>query len=396
MLLIHLVDGHPDIQKLVAFESTFDKIFLIIEREAGVEGGVIVRDCLRLIANLLRFNPSNQNLFRETSCIPRLSALMILDKGASNWDPQTTKNTILVLEICRLFVVEDSLGTPSNQHILFQAGILMNVLRLAFGDSTNIQVRAMALVAAGDLIRGNEEIQEKFSNIDVPYINVSAPGEPNHVQVEPEAIPVTQALVNWALSSSSIYAFDLRVGALMCIEGYLANNNNTRIAFLEDAIDAYFNDNRGPKNSKLLSGILDHETDSRSDPYKTWFASVIMLHIFEGGQELKDLARSITIGDEEQGEEIVTAIQTVSANLVASLQYNLDARIPIAYIMLLSVWLYEDYDAIDEFLSEGSSVQSLVADVSQSSSHNIIVEGMCTTLLAVLYGYCTLKSPIPR
>ncbi|KAK9255879.1 p115 like vesicle tethering protein [Lipomyces tetrasporus] len=396
MLLLHLVDGHPDIQKLVAFENTFDKTFIIIEREGGVEGGVMARDCLRLIANLLRFNPSNQNLFRETSCIPRLSNLMIVGKGDANWDAQKVKNLILVLEICRLFVVEDSLGTPANQKILFQAGVLMNVLRLAFADSTNIQVRAMALVTTGDLIRGNEEIQEKFANIDVPYINVSVPGEPNHVQLEAEVIPVIQALLNWTLSNSSIYAFDLRVGASMCLEGYFSNNNGTRIAFLEDAIDAYFNDNRNPKNAKLLSALLDHETDARTDPYRTWFACVIMLHIFEGGQELKDLALSITIGDEEQGEEVVTAIQTVSANLVASLQYNLDTRIPIAYIMLLSVWLYEDYDAIDDFLSEGSSVQSLVADVSQSSSHDVLVEGMCTTVLAVLYGYSTTSSPVPR
>ncbi|KAK9320502.1 p115 like vesicle tethering protein [Lipomyces orientalis] len=396
MLLLHLVDGHPDIQKLVAFENTFDKTFIIIEREGGVEGGVMARDCLRLIANLLRFNPSNQNLFRETSCIPRLSNLMIVGKGDTNWDAQKVKNLILVLEICRLFVVEGSLGTPANQNILFQAGVLMNVLRLAFADSTNIQVRAMALVTTGDLIRGNEEIQEKFANIDVPYINVSVPGEPNHIQLEAEVIPVIQALLNWTLSNSSIYAFDLRVGASMCLEAYFSNNNGTRIAFLEDAMDAYFNDSRSPKNAKLLSALLDHETDARTDPYRTWFACVIMLHIFEGGQELKDLARSITIGDEEQGEEVVTAIQTVSANLVASLQYNLDTRIPIAYIMLLSVWLYEDYDAIDDFLSEGSSVQSLVADVSQSSSHDVLVEGMCTTVLAVLYGYSTTSSPVPR
>jgi hypothetical protein len=143
MLLLHLVDGHPDIQKLVAFENTFDKTFIIIEREGGVEGGIIARDCLRLIANLLRFNSSNQNLFRETSCIPRLSNLMIVGKGDANWDAQKVKNLILVLEICRLFVVEGSLGTPANQNILFQAGVLMNVLRLAFADSTNIQVRAM-------------------------------------------------------------------------------------------------------------------------------------------------------------------------------------------------------------------------------------------------------------
>ncbi|KAK9368764.1 p115 like vesicle tethering protein [Lipomyces kononenkoae] len=396
MLLLRLVDSHPDIQKLVAFENTFDKTFTIVEREGGVEGGVIARDCLRLIANLLRFNSSNQNLFRETSCIPRLSNLMIVEKGDANWDDYKVKNLILVLEICRLFVVEGSLSTPTNQNILFQAGVLMNVLRLAFADSTNIQVRAMALVATGDLIRGNKEIQEKFANIDVPYINVSVPREPSQVQLEPEVIPVTQALLNWALSNSSVYAFDLRVGASMCLEGYFSNNNRTRTAFLEDAIDAYFKDSGDTKNAKLLSGLLDYETDARTDPYRTWFACVIMLHIFEGGEELKDLARSITIGNEEDGEEVVTAIQTISANLVASLQYKLDIRIPIAYNMLLSVWLYEDYEAINDFLSEGSSVQSLVADISQSASHNVLVEGMCTTVLAVLYGYCTTSSPIPR
>ncbi|KAK9467777.1 p115 like vesicle tethering protein [Lipomyces arxii] len=396
LLLLHLVDGHPDIQKLVAFENTFDRVFMIVEREGGVLGGIVARDCLRLIANLLRFNPSNQNLFRETSCVPRLSNLMLVDDGDDQWDSQRIKNLILVLEICRLFVVEGSLATASNQNIFFQAGVLMNVLRLAFGDSTNIQVRAMALVATGDLIRGNEGIQEKFANIDVPYINVSVPSESNHNQTEAVVIPVTQALLNWALNNSSIYTFDLRVGATMCLEGYFSNSNATRIAFLQEAIEAYFNVNWERKNVRLLDCILDHETDVRTDPYRTWFACVIMLHIFEGGEELKSIARGITIGDESQGEEVVTAIQTVSANLVAALQFKLDSRIPIAYIMLLSVWLYEDYDAIDDFLSEGSSVQSLVADVSQSSSRNVLVEGMCTTLLAVLYGYCTTVSPIPR
>ncbi|KAK9479530.1 p115 like vesicle tethering protein [Lipomyces japonicus] len=396
ILLVKLVDRYPDIQKLVAFENTFDKIFNMIEREGGVEGGIVVRDCLNLIANLLRFNSSNQNYFRETSCIPRLSDLMVVQKGASNWDNHRVKNTILVLEICRLFVVEGSLETHAHQDILFQAGVLMNVLRLAFADSTHIQVRALALVATGDLIRGNKTIQESFSNIDVPYINASALSEANVGQPEPEVIPVTQALLNWALGSSFIYAFDLRVGASVCLEGYFSNNNETRRLLLEDAVEAYFNDNTDSKNFKLLSGILDHETDFRTDPYKTWFSCIIMLHIFEGGKELKDIARSITIGDQEQGEEVVTAIQTVSANLVASLQFNLDARIPVAYTMLLNVWLYEDYEAIDDFLSEGSSVQSLVANVSQSASKNVLVEGMCTSLLAVLYGFCTIASPISR
>ncbi|KAK9471398.1 p115 like vesicle tethering protein [Dipodascopsis tothii] len=403
LLLIHLVDGHPDIQKLVAFESAFDKAFAIVEREGGVDGSMIVQDSLLLIANLLRFNVSNQNFFRETSCVPRLARLLEVDNDDPRWDDQRAKNMSLVLEICRLFVLEGSLGTPPNQAVFFQTGVLMNVLRLAFGNTTRTAVRATALVTAGDLVRGNAEIQNAFSNIDVPAISISGPADP-----AAEPVPVTQALLNWALHTSSVSTFDLRAGATMCLEGYLAGNDDTKMFLLQDAVDAYFRDDGEPspaghqspppppRHARLLSCVFDYETDIRVDPYRTWFACVILMYVFEGGPRFRDFVRGITLGDEAQGEEVVTAIQLVSGNLVASLQYNLDARIPIAYTMLLCVWLYEDHAAIDDFLSEGSTVQSLVADVSQSSSHNVLVEGMCTCLLAVVYGYTSQQSAIPR
>lgn len=55
-----LVSQSPDIQKVLAFEGAFEKLFNIVTQEGGVEGGVITHDALRCADGLLRFNASNQ------------------------------------------------------------------------------------------------------------------------------------------------------------------------------------------------------------------------------------------------------------------------------------------------------------------------------------------------
>ena len=54
------VSQGPDIQKVLAFEGTFEKLFEIITREGGIKGYVTVIDVLRRADGLLRFNSSNQ------------------------------------------------------------------------------------------------------------------------------------------------------------------------------------------------------------------------------------------------------------------------------------------------------------------------------------------------
>ena len=54
------------LQKIVAFENAFERIFHILTVEGNSDGGVIVEDCLNLLLNLLKNNASNQNFFRET------------------------------------------------------------------------------------------------------------------------------------------------------------------------------------------------------------------------------------------------------------------------------------------------------------------------------------------
>jgi len=62
-----MTDGNAEIQKLVAFENAFETLFGIMEQEGGVDGGIVVQDSLQLLANLLRYNSSNQVRRQGTS-----------------------------------------------------------------------------------------------------------------------------------------------------------------------------------------------------------------------------------------------------------------------------------------------------------------------------------------
>jgi hypothetical protein len=55
-----LISQSPDIQKVLAFEGAFEKLFNTVTQEGGVEGGIVTQEALACIDGLLRFNTSNQ------------------------------------------------------------------------------------------------------------------------------------------------------------------------------------------------------------------------------------------------------------------------------------------------------------------------------------------------
>ncbi|KAH8816298.1 p115 like vesicle tethering protein [Xylogone sp. PMI_703] len=405
-LLTYLTPNSSELQKLVAFENAFDRIFNIIKEEGSLsQGDRIVEDCLILLANLLRLNVSNQSFFRETGCVVKLSQLLgdavgghDVENEVAEWvQVQRNRNIYALLEVLRLFLVSGNAGTLANQASFWQHGILDQVLQLAFSHSVEMHIKAEALITCADLIRGHPGIQEGFAQfqvnsvIDVPPANGTENASRNGVS----KVYVIDGLLDLTLSESSLAAFDARFAACECIKAYFYNHPAIRLHFLRRAIDGHASgaDETGNVLTTLLRPL---DSQGSSDPYRYWFAGVLLFHLIFDDSEAKGIAMSVAEGDSSSGEEVVTCIQTITANLIIGTQRGLDERLLVAYLMLLSGWLFEDPDGVNDFLGEGSNIQSLLQIVISGSRYNVITQGLCSLLIGIIYEFSTKDSPVPR
>ncbi|GAX81853.1 hypothetical protein CEUSTIGMA_g9281.t1 [Chlamydomonas eustigma] len=77
-LLVELTGSNVEVQKIVAFEGAFDRVFNIVREEGGSDGGSVVQDALHLLTNLLRGNLANQRLFREMGYFSQIIKLLLI------------------------------------------------------------------------------------------------------------------------------------------------------------------------------------------------------------------------------------------------------------------------------------------------------------------------------
>ncbi|ATY67078.1 intracellular transport [Cordyceps militaris] len=400
-LLTSLTPASIDIQKLVAFENAFEKLFAIIESDGSLsEGGRTVEDCLILLANLLRRNASNQTLFRESGCMKKLADLLhsVLQHGDGNdvaiWaQSQKNRNLYAFLAILRLLLTPGSAGVSHNQKLLWKHGLCADVLHLAFSQDIQMEIRAEALTACGDMIRDSAALQESFAQLSVWRSGRSRLASKEHGDSQ---VYVIDGLLDLILNLQDSAAFNVRYAASECLKAYFSNHLNVRLHFLARAIEGYLTG--GEETTNALSVLLAPSAEqSASDPYRLWFAAVITLHLLYDNSSAKTKALSLTEGDAAEDEELVTSIQTVTAHLLTGIRRGDDARISVAYLMLLTIWLFEDLDAVNDFLSEGSNVQSLIQSISQPVMEGSeLVQGLCAMLLGIAYEFSTKDSPMPR
>ena len=406
VLLVALTPSSTELQKLVAFESAFDRIFTLIEAEGSLtHGSTTVQDCLSLLANLLKLNVSNQSYFRETGCISKLARLLAevtkeeeSADGVSEWaKPQRDLNVWGLLGLVQLFVVRGGQGTPLNQASFWQSGIVVQVLHLAFRSELDVSIRAKCLTACADLIRGNPSLQEQFGDLAVPKASLKTWNLTNGHSTSNglELTNVIEALLNIALEPASVSIFDVRLAACECVKAFFSGHAGIRLHVLRRAVEGYRSgDDEVPNILMVL--IRSADLPAASDPYQTWMASVLLFHLLFENPEAKELALSVTDGDASSGEEVITCIQSVATNLITSVQRREDERAAIGYLMLLCGWLFEDPDAVNDFLGEGSSVPSLIHASKVTSSSAPLVAGLCIVLLGIIYEFSSKDSPIPR
>lgn len=151
LLLIALTPSSAELQKVVAFENAFDRLFSLIQNEGSLtHGSNVVEDCLSLLGNLLELNASNQSYFRETGCMKKLAALLAgaAEEQASGeeipeWTlEQRDKNLWGTLAIIQLLLVKGGMSTAINQMTFWQHGTMQQVLRIAFSEQLNIAIKA--------------------------------------------------------------------------------------------------------------------------------------------------------------------------------------------------------------------------------------------------------------
>ncbi|KAI8630824.1 p115 like vesicle tethering protein [Xylariaceae sp. FL1651] len=405
-LLTYLTPSSPLIQQSVAYQNAFERVFAIIEAEGSLsEGDRIVEDCLILLANLLRLNPPNQSLFRESGCVLQLAKLLEStyyrgneEEEVADWaQEQRNRNIYALLAIIRLFLVSGAVGTSQNQVAFWQHGVLYHALQLAFSHGTEMPIRAEALTTCADTIRGNAKLQETFAQLQVPSVLQTIPAT-NGQTGKSSGVPpiyVIDGLLDLTLSIPSTQAFDLRVAACDCIKAYFFSHPEVRMHFLRRAIDGHASG--VDETANVLTTLLRPvSTSAANDPYRRWFAAAIMFHLVFENPEGKSLAMSVTEGDAESGEEVVTSIQTITAHLVTALSRGDDDRVSVGYLMLLIGWLFEDLDGVNDFLGEGSNLQALAQEIVRHPPSSVLVQGLCAMILGVVYEFSTKDSPIPR
>lgn len=239
LLFISLLSTNADIQKIVAFEGAFDRLFNIISQEGGVaSGGIVVQDCLSAVAGLLRYNVSNQvcvrscsldiadtldqNYFRETSCIQLLTPLMLFPSTAmlsnpnspeaqhaldafafQEWPQQKAINAQMVLHLVRTLMTGAGEGRMQNQKALLAAGLTHCLIELALASSAPPSLKTIALNALADLLAQSPPNQDFLSNLQVmPLIPAPPSGDseaPQRTWQRAQPVSAVLALVGMAI-----------------------------------------------------------------------------------------------------------------------------------------------------------------------------------------------------
>ena len=370
LLLLKLVNGNTELQKRVAFENAYDKVFAIIQEEGGLEGGIVTSDCLTLLYNLLSGNVSNQNWFRETEFFRKITALLSSINKDESIGLLYAKNIKSVLSLTYLFVPRSSKSKVTNQDAFMKSGMTTQVVGLAFASQLGQDIRAAALMTLADLIYNNKTSQ------DYSLRAIAIATDPLR-----SATPETDHYsILWKiLLESGEDAFAMRDAASHCLEAFISGNEDRKLSAIQHMIQGFFESHE----ANLLSALIN--ISAEPDQYKIWFASCTLLHLTHEDEITRDKLTELTIGDAEAGEEEVSIIQTLSANLISALQ-NKHMRSAVAYLMLLTSWMFDSPENVADFLEEGSTLQVLIGHL-QAEDSTPVLRGLCAILLSIVYAF---------
>lgn len=363
LLLIQLTKGNANIQKIVAFENAFDKLYDVINEEGCTDGGIVVEDCLILMLNLLKNNSSNQQFFREGSYIQRIAPMFILSPDIEDigMTPQKVSNLHCLLQIIRVLVSPNNSQqcVASCQKIMRSCGLLETLCKMLMSSGIPPDILTETINTVAEIIRGDVQNQEYFNEVMAP----SSPPRPAIVVLLMSMVNEKQPLV-------------LRCAVLYCFQCYLYRNeigqNNLIHTLLPSTKEAPITLTSG----QLLCGGL-----FSMDALSNWFSAVSLFHsLIENQNQKEQLLRSLVATS--TSSKPVSLIQQCF-NLLQQGQFKHQSKIGI--LMFLSMWLAKCEMAVRAFLSINGTISFLIAQITanEHDENEYLIQGLCAFLMGI-------------
>lgn len=365
LLLINLTKSNANIQKIVAFENAFDRLFDVIKEEGYTDGGIVVEDCMILMLNLLKNNTSNINFFKEGSYIQKLAPMFVLPDNIEEigWSPQKISNMHCILQLVRTLVSPNNpiQIVTSCQKTMRNASLLEALSNILMANGVPADILTETINTVGEVIRGNLTNQEYFAT-------VMAPSNPPR----PAIVVLLMSMVN------EKQPFSLRCAVLYCFECFLFKNEIGQEQVVQTLLPSSTNQANNLTTGQLLCGGL-FSNDSQSN----WFAAVALGHtLLENPAQKEQLLRVLLATN--LGAQPVSLLHQCA--LFMQQTAKLQAKIGI--LILLAHWLSHCPQAVQVFLNVPGAMAFLTAQTSASEYDNDeeILQGLC----AFLMGLCVL------
>ncbi|THH31664.1 hypothetical protein EUX98_g2561 [Antrodiella citrinella] len=435
-----LVNQSPDIQKILAFEGAFEKLFNIVQQEGGLDGGPVVHDALTCVDSLLRFNSSNQSYFRETPLPPLLPSLLLFPPALPPheaapqtfalqfWEPpQKQANASLLIGIIGMLV--GSKGGSPQETLAFSRCLVE--LGLASNAPILLKTQALRLLPPNLII-------PLPSLVVTPYTPVPDTNGEEWDRLEPAS--ALDALVELALHGEyngmygekrSREGLELRGAALGVFQNFV-QKDEIREAIVQAMVPPEGSDESTPATPLLHALIAPPSSPlDIAAVTSTHFSCLLFAHLLRASPKAKTLARSIIPPSanprdtgslfvpadggppppepepvEEDDEPPQSLLQILSEHLSLAFLSRTRAdtsdrdarewdRLIVAYLCLLVQWLWEDPGSVRDLLNAGG-LGMLVEPINQMAEADPVIPGLCSFLLSILYEFNREPGEITR
>merc|ERR1719341_2748380 len=369
IVLFKLTKGNSNIQKIVAFENAFDKLMEIMEFEGWTDGGIVVEDCLRLLLNLLRNNPSNQTFFKEGSYINRIRpGLEVIQTDDFGWDAQKVANMLHILQLVRTLnsPTNPSQVTTSCQQATFTSGVMTQLTQILLASGIPADVLTETINTLAEVIRGDNANQQRF-------MEVSAPSQPPR----PAIILLLMSMVN------DKQPFSLRCAVLYCFQSYLHKHPAGQAGIVASLLPTAPGDPATDVSAgQLLCGGL-----FSGEPVSNWLCSAALSHVFMDNPGVQVELLRVQLATVPGAPPVSLLAQTV--RLLQHLPSSaMTARLGL--LQLLCAWVAGCPQAVALLLSTPDSLSFILSQI-QSNEHDE-TERLGHGLCSVLMGLCILHN----